>query len=261
MGTPLKSPPVYFTLVQVRFNSILKLAEYLPSVQDEMRKSGFPDFVTRKEMVLQLTQQDGQTIPTPMTTERFFFGTADKKHSFALGTDFLSLQSTEYGTYEEFSAMFLRGLALVHQIVQLDFTERVGLRYLDHVAPKDHDDLDKYLATEVRGLSSRLKGKPLHSFTETLHEVGDVQLVSRVVIQDGGLSFPPDVQPGAMELNPRFLSYTGRHAVIDTDGSIGGRAVFEADGINKKLNAIHDVISIAFRAVVTEHAYSVWNEE
>lgn len=30
MGTPLKSPPFIFTLVQVRFNSVLKLSEYLP---------------------------------------------------------------------------------------------------------------------------------------------------------------------------------------------------------------------------------------
>ena len=33
MGTPLKNPPVYFTVAQVRFNPILKLAEFLPAIQ------------------------------------------------------------------------------------------------------------------------------------------------------------------------------------------------------------------------------------
>ncbi|MDP3708899.1 MAG: TIGR04255 family protein [Polaromonas sp.] len=261
MGTPLKNPPVYFTLVQVRFNAILKLSEYLPSIQDEMRKTGFPDFVTRKSMVLQIATQDGKTIPTTATTERFFFGTTDKKHCFVLAAEALTLQSTDYGTFEAFSAMFLKGLLLVNQMVQLDFTARVGLRYLDHVTPKNNDTLDDYLAEEVRGLSARLSGKALHSFTETLHEVDGVRLLSRVVIQDGSLPFPPDMQPEEMSINPRFLSYSGRHAMVDTDGFIEGREVFSADHIGKQLNAIHDVIRIAFRAVVTEHAFNVWDEK
>jgi uncharacterized protein (TIGR04255 family) len=261
MGTPLKSPPVYFTLVQVRFNAILKLSEYLPSIQDEMRKTGFPDFLTRQSMVLQIATQDGKTIPTTAMAEHFFFGTVDKKHSFVLGSEFLTLQSTDYGTFEKFSAMFLKGLLLVNQIVQLSFTERVGLRYLDHITPRENDTLDNYLATEVRGLSTRLSGTALHSFTETLHEVDDVRMLARVVIQDGGLSFPPDMQPEEMSITPRFLSYSGRHAMVDTDGFVVGREAFSADHIVKQLNAIHDVIRVAFRALVTDHAYNVWDEK
>lgn len=261
MGTPLKNPPVYFTLAQVRFNALLKLGEYLPSIQDEMRKTGFPDFVARKSVVIKITVQDGKTIPTPATNENFFFGTADKKHCFVLGTEFLTLQSTDYGTFEDFSAMFLKGLLLVHQMVQLDFTERVGLRYLDHVVPKAGDTLDKYLEPEVRGMSARFGGKALHSFTETLNTVGDVRLLSRVVVQDGGLSFPPDLQPEGMAINPRFLSYSGHHAVLDTDGFVEGREVFSAEHVDKQLNAIHEVIRMAFRATVTKHAFNVWDEK
>lgn len=261
MGTPLKNPPVYFTIVQVRFNAVLKLSEYLPSIQEAMRKSGFSDFVTRKSLVLQLATQDGKTIPTTATTERFFFGTADKKHCFVLGSEALTLQSTNYGNFEKFSKTFLEGLSIVNQIVQLDFTDRIGLRYLDHVAPKDGDALDDYLEAEVRGLSTRLNGKPVHSFTETLHEVGDIRLLCRVVIQDASLSFPPDVQPEEMSVDPRFLNYSGRHALIDTDGFVEGREVFSAEHIGKQLNAIHEVIRLAFRSVVTEHAFNVWDEK
>lgn len=260
MGNPLKNPPVYFTLVQVRFNAILKLSEYLPSIQDQMRKSGFSDFLTRQEMILQVTMQDGKTIPTTATTERYFFGTADKKHCFVLGAEALTLQSTAYGTFEEFSTTFLTGLKLVDQIVKLDFTDRVGLRYLDHVAPKEDDSLEQYLASEVQGMSARLTGKPIHSFTETLHQVDSVQLVSRVIIQEGGLAFPPDVSPEEMKVDSRFVGQPSRHALIDTDGSISGRTEFSAEKIGEQINAIHKVIGIAFRAVVTEHAFNVWNQ-
>jgi uncharacterized protein (TIGR04255 family) len=260
MGDPLKKPPVYFTLAQVRFNALLKLAEYLPSIQDAMRKSGFPDFVARKSVVIQITMQDGQAMPIPATQENFFFGNADKTHCFVLNAEALALQSTDYGTFEDFSAMLLRGLALVDQVVQLDFTERVGLRYLDHVTPAGDDILANYLAPEVIGLSSKLGGKSIHSFSETFNALSDIRLRSRVVIQNSGLSFPPDLQPEGMLIDPRFLTYTGLHALVDIDGFVEGREVFSADTVSRHLDDIHKVVKVAFRATVTEHAFKVWDE-
>lgn len=259
MGTPLKNPPVYFTLVQVRFNAILKLSEYLPSIQDEMRKLGYPDFETRRQLVLQINMQEGAPAPTPGASERYFFGTVDKKHRFVLHADFLTLQSTDYGTYENFSTKFLKGLELVNQVVELNYTERAGLRYLDHVAPRDGDTLNKYLVQEAQGLSGRLGGKPLHSYTETLTTFDQVRLMSRVVVQDGVLSFPPDLQPEGMAVNERFTGYAGHHAVIDTDGFIEGRELFSLDHVKRQLDAIHDVVRKAFRDTVTPHAFNVWD--
>ena len=44
MGKLLKNPPVFFTVAQIRFNTILNLKEYLPKIQDEFRKNGYPEF-------------------------------------------------------------------------------------------------------------------------------------------------------------------------------------------------------------------------
>jgi uncharacterized protein (TIGR04255 family) len=157
-------------------------------------------------------------------------------------------------------SQFLKGLALVHDVVQLDFTDRVGLRYLDHVAPRPNDSLDQYVVPEVRGLGARLGGKAVHSYSETFSHVGDVQLRSRVVIQDGGLAFPPDLTLDGMKIDDRFLGYSGHHATLDTDGFIEGRMVFSAPAVGEQLHAIHGVISAAFKAAVTEHAFKVWDE-
>ncbi|MDT7555334.1 MAG: hypothetical protein QOI16_3885 [Pseudonocardiales bacterium] len=59
-----------------------------------------------------------------------------------------------------------------------DFTERVGLRYLDRVAPVGDDQLSEYLVQEVLGVSGRLGGKPLRSFSEAFNEFGDIKLLS-----------------------------------------------------------------------------------
>jgi uncharacterized protein (TIGR04255 family) len=261
MGTPLKHPPVYFTVVQVRFNTLLKLGDYLPSIQEAMRKAGFPDFTSRKTVAFQIAAQEGQvTPPNVINFEQFLFGNTGKTHGFVLNPDALTLQSTSYGRFEDFSALFLKGLALVHDVVQLDFTDRVGSRYLDHVAPRPNDSLDRYLVPEVLGLSARLGGKAVHSFSETFSRVSDVQLRSRVLIQDGGLAFPPDLTADGMTIDGRFLEYSGHHATLDTDGFIEGRMPFSADVVGEQLRAIHGVISLAFKAAVTEHAFKIWDE-
>ena len=261
MGPPLKKPPVYFTVVQVRFNPVLKLTDYLPSIQESLRKFGFPAYTQRTTIAVQLVAKDGQALPEPVPRAQYLFGNVEQTHSFVLGPDSLTFQSTNYGTYETFSDAFVEGLALVHKEVRLDFTDRIGLRYLDHVFPEAGDSLQQYLAPEVQGLSGRLGGRPVHSFSEALNAVNEVMLRARVVIQEGGLGFPPDLIPQGMEVQRRFLQSQGMHAILDTDGYVEGRALFSLENVRQNLTAIHAVISAAFKATVTDHARAVWNEE
>lgn len=260
MGTPLKNPPVYFTVAQVRFNAILKLADYLPSIQEILRKAGYPAFSTHSSIVIQITVQDGQTAPQPTPREQFLFANTEQTHCFILSPDSLTFQSTDYGTYEQFSTAFLKGLALVHEEVSLDFTERVGLRYLDFVFPKPGDDLNNYLTPEVRGLSTHLGGASIHSYSEAFNRLDEVLLRARVVIQEGRLGFPPDLIPQGMAPQQRFTHANGLHAILDTDGFVEGRLLFSLDTVQQKLANIHNVIGTAFRATVTDHALAAWNE-
>jgi uncharacterized protein (TIGR04255 family) len=261
MGPPLKKPPVYFTVAQVRFNPLLKLPDFLPSIQEGLRKFGFPAFTVHTTVALQLAVKDGQTVPQPVPHKQYLFANVEQTHCFVLSSDSLTFQSTNYGTYESFSNVFLEGLAFVHKEVALDFTDRVGLRYLDHVFPKAGDILPRYLAPEVQGLSTRLGGQPVHSYSEALNAVGNVMLRARVVVQSGGLGFPPDLLPQGMAVQQRFLQAQGMHAILDTDGSVEGRALFSLEEVRQHLLAIHEVIGAAFRATVTEHARAVWGEE
>lgn len=260
MGTPLKNPPVYFTVTQVRFNALLKLADYLPSIQEGFRRAGYPAFSTHGGVAIQFTTQDGQSVPQPVHHEQFMFANTLQTHCFVLNTDSLTFQSSQYGIFDLFSKAFLRGLALVHEIATLDFTDRVGLRYLDHVFPPSGDELRNYLVPQVHGLSAQLGGTPIHSYSEAFNRVNDVQLRARVVIQEGRLAFPPDLLPQEMVLEKRFAEADGLHAILDTDGTIEGRQLFSLEAVGNQLAAIHDVISAAFLATVTEHALSAWSE-
>ncbi len=260
MSPPLKKPPVYFTVAQVRFNPLLKLPDFLPSIQEALRKIGFPAFTVHNTFALQFAVQDGQAVPQTVPHGQYLFANVKQTHCFVLSSDSLTFQSTDYGTYESFSEAFLEGLALVHKEVALAFTDRVGLRYLDHVFPKAGDNLTLYLYKEVQGLSARLGGQSVHSYSEALNTIHNVKLRARVVIQNGGLAFPPDLLPQGMVVQQRFTQAQGMHAILDTDGSVEGRGLFSLDVVRKHLFDIHEVIGAAFRATVTDHARAVWSE-
>ena len=264
MGTPLKTPPLYFAICQVRFNHLLKLSEFVPAIQDGFRKAGYPAYEVQSNLVIQMVAQmppggkSEQLHPMPSTHESHQFGNLDSTHLFMLDAQALTLQSTSYGCFEAFSSEFMNGLGIVHEALNLSFTERVGLRYLDRVMPSKGDTLEQYLVPEVHGLLNRLGGNGLYAYSESMSQLSDVMLLARVVIQSGELSFPPDVQPNKMVIDPRFRNYQGVSATLDNDGFVELREVFSLETISAHLNKIHDTVDVAFKATVTDHALTAW---
>jgi len=261
MGAPLKNPPVYYTVVQTRFNAILALAEFLPAIQEKFRKAGYPDYVARPTTVLQFGfSEPGMAAPKPVTYDQYSFTNVARTHSFVLDPYALSLQSTNYGQFETFAVGFIKGLALVHSEVRLDLVGRIGLRYLDRVTPKAGDTLEQYLTSEVLGLAQKGLGKTVHTYSETMTDVGGVTLVSRIVTQEGGLAFPPDVQPLDLVVDKRFTEHQGWHAILDTDGYVTARESYSEEHMAKMLHVIHEAISASFKVTVTKHAFTVWDQ-
>ena len=86
----------------------------------------------------------------------------------------------------------------------------------------------------------------------------NVNVRSRVIIQDGEVGFPPDLQPMTLRVGERFRPLRGRHAIIDTDGWSEARASSNVDRIREQLGAIHAGIEKTFRASVTENALKIW---
>lgn len=260
MGTPLKHPPVYFTLAQVKFNPVLKLNDYVPSIQEAFRRAGFPDFAIRAGIAIKITMQDGLPKPEPQTVNSYTFGDSAKTHNFLLDSGSLILQSTDYGHFEGFARKFEDGLELIHQAVHLDFVERIGLRYLDRIAPMGPDALDKYLVPQALGVRAIIGGQPMHSYCETLTQISGAKLLSRVLTQDGPLGFPPDVAQHGLQLQERFKAAPSLHAVLDTDGFVEQRIPYSIDAVRKSLTDLHEIVSNAFKALTTQYARQKWDE-
>ncbi len=259
MGTVLHSPPVYLTLAQVRFNPVLALSDYVPTIQEAFRRAGYTDFKRLNLVSIQLgSNSGGGSAPVALPCERFQFGDAAATQVFMLDAQGLTLQSTDYGNFEAFCSRFMAGLSIVHEAVGLAFTERVGLRFLDRVMPQAGETLQQYLVGSAHGLNSCLAGRPLHSYMEALNEVGGIKLLARVVVQDGPLAFPPDIQPNEMKVQSRFASFVGPSAILDNDGFMECRELFSLEAVEQQLRAIHEVVAAAFKATVTPHALATW---
>lgn len=263
MGKRLTNAPVYYTVAQVRFNPVLDLDGYIPSIQSKMRAARFPDY--KKEVVQGLVlpfggvDQGQVAVRTVTPQSRYLFGDIDGRSLFLLEANALSFQTTRYDTFEIFSAAFLKGLGIVHDALRLDFVDRIGLRYLDAVQPsKDGETLREFLVQEVLGLALRGEGQLQQSVSETIVSSAAGQLVSRVLIRNGHVGLPFDLVGFSPAIDLRFTQRESLHAIVDTDASFGHREVFELPKVEARMAALHDDIVKSFYATVTRHALDSW---
>ena len=266
MSEKMSNAPVYYVIAQVRHNPVLSLGNYAPEIQERMRKAGFPDYRPTKTMVFNLMTPptDGSTQaggPSTETIERHTFLSMDGTRGFIVEPASFSFHTTEYDVFKVFSRDFFAGLEIVHQCLGLDYSERVGIRYLDAVVPKGGEsELKDYLAPGVLGLAGRLpSGVPIAvSLSETQIQMPDANLLSRTLIQNGPLGFPMDLAAQGLQVPERFQKVNGVHAIIDTDASQEGRKPFDVSGLRERLDMLHTRIRMAFDASVTEHALKMW---
>jgi uncharacterized protein (TIGR04255 family) len=265
VGRKMTNAPVYYTIAQVRYNPVLSLENYVAGIQESLRKAGYPDFKRSTALTFNITalasSDAPQEQPKSLRVEQFTFSNMKCTQGFILDQNALSFQSTEYDTFESFSGDFLKGLEIVHKAIGLDFSERVGLRYLDAVVPLHGEkELPKFLVSEVLGLTSKLPDDmPVSiSFSESHIQTSVGNVLSRTIIQNSQLGFPPDIRPIGLKVADRFAKVSGVHAIIDTDGSYEKREQFDLSTLKKKLQALHDEIIKVFEATLTKHALDVW---
>jgi uncharacterized protein (TIGR04255 family) len=264
MGKKMTNAPVYFALAQVRFSAVLAIDQYVSAIQESLRKVGYPDF--EKSYVaavnLNLGGGQGQAVPAFQPQARYQFLNEDRTTGFTLDQSGISLQTTDYDTFDPFLAAFVSGLKIVHGAAELGYSERAGIRFLDAVCPKSDEKIAQYLAAPLLGLADQLAPRELvHSISETRTKLEKTTLVSRAITfrQDiEGAAMPPEFGPVPVRLIEKFRKVTGLYAVLDTDCWFEDREKFDVAGLEKRVQSLHDETRRSFELMVTPHARKVW---
>jgi uncharacterized protein (TIGR04255 family) len=268
MGKKLKNAPVYFVIGQVRFNPIpMPIRDNIDKIQEGFRQLGYTDYRPQTLQQMQIVLQNNQVTQKPVAlVDIFEFANAERTELFRLEPNQLSLQTVDYQTFATFSETFAKALEILTTNVQLDFIERVGLRFLDAVMPREGEGVGDYLHTQLLGLSALADNlTTTFSLSETLMKRNSDSILARVVIQEGQVGFPPDLANTGMEIGPRFREFSGQLAILDNDAFYAERVRFHdsstIESIMNTFRRLKDLINEVFKKSVTERAFEVWKGE
>ncbi len=252
----LSKSPLVYVLAQVRIGAVLKMEDYVPQIQEQMRKVGYPLY--RPSEVREVHFGADKTDMT--TTKRWYFDAMGRKAGFLLQAGSIVFHTTEYDTSKAFFSDLQRGLSIIHEAVEISAVERLGLRFVDAFQAERGHELGEYFQPGFRGISLEEVGATqprllIHLVTNT--RIGG-KLVIRLSQNTGGWFLPPDLQPPELTPNKRFL--TDREiAVLDYDHFIERDEPFSLEGIGRTFDALHDTTSAVFRKTVSEFALEAWN--
>jgi len=259
-----KQPPLYltksplvFVLAQVKFAPILKMSDYVPGIQEKLRKAGFPGYELR-------TTQEITFGPSLLKLEskRWFFFDRDRASSFILANDFGVLTTRKYDRFEQFAEILRRVLGILGEDSAPAFSDRLGLRYVDLIREAEGESFRDYLHESLHGLSAaglQAKSTLVQSYTNAETDQGVLSV--RIWQNRDGKPLPPDIEVDEFSQESRNLRQGELLTVLDIDHFSELRRDFEVDLLMNSMSALHDGSDRAFRACVTDVALRRWGNK
>lgn len=251
----LSKSPLVLVLCQVRVAAVQAMEDYVPRVQDRLRREGFPIDVSGH--VQEFSVQGGQAVARKRP--HWEFRTKDERWSVIVGQSALVLQTTDYSSFDAFLARMVPAFGVVNEVVGDLVIERIGLRYVDLIRPAAGESWKDYVQPGLHGLESELVA-PDRSlvFTQITTQTGDRQrLIARLAQNREGIVLPPDLaaHPPAMSIERTDDELI---TLLDLDHYREVRTEYSAEAMSRTAWELHDGLDALFRSTVTRHALEAW---
>ena len=257
----LPGSPLVAVLAQIRFSTIAAMEKYVPAIQDELRRKGFPRF--REEVVEEVAwvfrSADGTPSMDTRSQKQWEFSNADNTWSIRLAPDAVTLATSEYVTYEApFEQHLTVALDAIHSQVTLQLITRCGLRYIDLIKPEDGYGFGHYLDERLLGLPADEVGlTDSFPFTQMRGPTEVGFMTMRCAFVNSGDVLPPDL--AGLTLRMKQSATRGEKvALLDLDHTNFEEQPFERNQLLESLGLLHDHLDIAFRRSVTPAALERW---
>lgn len=254
----LPRSPLVLVIAQVRISTILKMEDYVADIQETLRKKGYPDYKYEEGTELRIT---GDQVKS-RSTQRWFFLNFGNTESVILSTDFIALSTTEYKQFNAFSSSMEDVLNRINDVVDIDSTTRLGLRYIDLVRPDENETLDQYLQPSLLGFSDGEIGvtQSLNKF-EFLGQTEVGKLVMRCTQSTDGSVLPGNIDAEHLNIKIDKPELGEKVCILDFDHYCSDTNSFDTSSIMDLLGELHDNLDGAFRNTVTSYALQKWGKE
>ena len=250
----LSRAPVVYVLAQIRFSAVLKMAEYIPAIQEELR-SHYPRYGEQQTATLQI---GGQGFATPPVTSRWSFEDKAQQCGFIIDQSSLVFHTSNYVDFPHFRDRLLEGVASVQNIIDTPLIERIGLRYIDLIAPTDDEPIERYIKSELAGFSLATLGLDNEVNQQLVNAKTNAgQLWVRFTKAKHASPLPPDLGSVSLQLK-QVPSSDKESAIMDTDHFAEKSMDFDLTQLTQVIDALQAPIGDVFKAAITEHAVEQW---
>jgi uncharacterized protein (TIGR04255 family) len=253
----LTHAPLLLVLAQVRFSTVLKMQEFLPEIQEQLRNSDLPKFrniQTQTAVGLFSAEQ-----PPRLTSDtNWEFVAKDDRTMATLGTNSISLLTTAYQTFPDFTKTLAKVLETVRTAANVSLRERIGLRYVDVIVPFGGKGLSDYIVDEVLGFSlAKLGLNTASSVAAMLGKSALGTFILRASRLPNGSVVPGDLSPFKLETD-KPLTLEKEFCLLDFDHFNEGTKDFDVAQTMREFEELHDLIERAFNAAVKPNAMKEW---
>lgn len=251
----LSKSPLLLVLSQVRLAAIRNMGSYIPEIQDRLRREGFPIDVSGE--VQEVGIHSGQ--PVARRHPHWEFRSKDERWSAIVREQAVVLQTSAYDDFGSFLKRLLLATDTVNDVVEGLVVERVGLRYIDLIRPREDESWRDYVRQGFHAIENDIvQGEKSVLFTQSTTQTGEKsRLILRIAQNRDRMLLPPDLTAHAPAhgVAPREGELL---TLLDLDHFQEERADYSREAVETVAWELHDALDILFRDVVTPHALEVW---
>lgn len=255
----LQRSPLAFALAQARISPVLMMEEFVPRIQDRLRRAGYPWYSVSQLQEFVLGGGVGP-VPEVKASTRWLFQSEKKDSAVVLSDSFIALETVAYDTFDAFTLELERILDVVSKLAEIPLSERIGLRYLDVIHPLDNEtNVDDYLAKGIRGLNGQgldMVGTQSRYELRGATEYGELRV--RCARAFGETPIPGDLTPFDLESPLMREASDTEVAVLDFDHFSPEARTFDTSDLIEGFWALHDAVDRAFRECTTDYARERW---
>lgn len=233
------------------------MGSYIAPIQEDLRTNGYPKFdeIEQEEIVL-------GPKPVVRRTTRWVFSDKENHTGIILTPNAISLQTTKYNKFEEFTSQLLTALRIVGKVVKVAFSDRIGLRYVNRISPPEGEGISNYLQPGLLGLT----GEKLATTNPRLRfeQRGDTpqgKIFIRLFQNKLENGLPPGIELLGLKPHEKHTPSEAIPTILDIDHFSTIQRDFDADSLVADMWKLHDWTDRAFRAAITDFALSKWNKD